>query len=202
MFTLNSKFFTLLIVICVVWGISACTPETAAPTPTPTPIPEPEISASVIAARDAVLDFMRAGAIISVPGEGAPWHANLGPTAEGFEVYQFSGNNVLLSVSYPLEETSATVYHVTLTNLDIGLCWQANADEKGHIIATGLDASMFPELVEAASAFCQDQGYQYEKNPKAEENQCGTCTFTDGSSCNAWAYYQGFCNPGDHPADD
>lgn len=202
MFTLNSKFFTLLFAVFIAWGIAACRPAAAAPISTPTAIPEPEISSSVIAARDAVLDFMREGAIISVPNENAPWHANLGPAAEGFEVYQFSGNNVLLSVSYPLEETSDMFYHVTLTNLDIGLCWQANTDPKGHIIATGIDASMFPELITASSDYCQAQGFQYDKNPKAEENQCGTCTFKDNSTCNAWAYYQGFCQPGDHPASD
>ncbi|MCB9134540.1 MAG: DUF333 domain-containing protein [Anaerolineales bacterium] len=202
MFTLNSKLFNLLVAVFIVWGITACSSGASVPTPTPSAIPEPEISSSVIDARDAVLDFMREGAIISVPNKSAPWHANLGPTTEGFEVYQFSGNNVLLSVSYPLKETTDMVYHVTLTNLDIGLCWQANTDSKGHIIATGIEASMFPELITAAADFCQAQGYQYDKNPKAEENQCGICTFKDNSTCNAWAYYQGFCQPGDHPATD
>jgi putative hemolysin len=144
---------------------------------------------------------MRDGAIISVPYAGASWQTNLGPTIDGFEVYQFSGNNVILTVSYPLKEISGTLYHVTLNNKDIGLCWQANVDTSGQVIETGLNAEMFPELVIAASDYCQDQGYQYEMNPKDEEKQCGICTFSDASTCNAWAFYQGFCQPGDHPAE-
>jgi putative hemolysin len=61
---------------------------------------------------------------------------------------------------------------------------------------------MFPELVTAAADHCQQQGFSYEQNPKDEEKQCGICTFADGSTCNAWGFYQGYCHPGDFPAED
>lgn len=195
---MKTKLFSFpLLLVCLILWVTGCTPTTNAPLlPSHTPTSEIQISAPVISARDAVLDFMREGAIISVPGQDAPWHADLGSTIEGFQVYQFSGNSVFLTVSYPDEETADTIYHVTFNNSDIGVCWQANTDSKGNIVSTGLQASMFPELVTAASTYCQEQGYQYAKNPKDEENQCGTCSFPDGSACNAWAYYQGFCQPG------
>ena len=163
-------------------------------------VEDDKIVNEVLAARDAVLDFMREGAIISVPQEGAPWTASDGPTAPGYKVDQFSGNNVILTVTYEEEQPDDAVYHVTLNNLDFGLCWQANVDDKGEIIATGMGADMFAELIVAAADHCVESGFSYVRNPD-EENQCGSCVYPDNSTCNAWAYFQGFCQPGDRPED-
>jgi len=48
-----------------------------------------------------------------------------------------------------------------------------------------------------ASRFCAITGGQYALTASngAEEEQ-GTCTFSDGSQCDAWEYYNGKCNPG------
>jgi putative hemolysin len=46
-----------------------------------------------------------------------------------------------------------------------------------------------------ASVYCKQNGYELEIRTAADGSQSGVCIFTDGSSCDEWAYYRGECGP-------
>jgi Domain of unknown function (DUF333) len=45
------------------------------------------------------------------------------------------------------------------------------------------------------SVYCKQNGYELEIRTAADGSQSGVCIFTDGSSCDEWAYYRGECGP-------
>ena len=163
--------------------------------PTAVPPVEAQTPDEVLAARRAVLNFLREGANECVPPRGVVWEPLPGAAPEGFDVYRFDSEGCAMTVSYPLPETESTLYHVTLHNSETGFCWQANVDAAGSIVTTGLEAGMLPALSNAAAAYCQEQGYTYEVADQSDGTKCGVCIFEDGQSCNAWAYFQGICGP-------
>jgi putative hemolysin len=163
--------------------------------PTAEPPVGPNTPQEVLAARRAVLNFLREGANECVPPPGVVWESLPGAEVTGFDVYRFDSEGCQMTVSFPLPETAETLYHVTLHNRETGFCWQANVDDAGDVVATGLEAGMLPELSNAAAAYCQEQGYTYEVADQSDGTKCGVCIFEDGQSCNAWAYFQGMCEP-------
>lgn len=163
--------------------------------PTAVPADGPNTPQEVLAARRAVLNFLREGANECVPPPGVIWESLPGAQVTGFDVYRFDSEGCQMTVSFPLPETAETLYHVTLHNRETGFCWQANVDTAGDVVATGLEAGMLPELSNAAAAYCQEQGYTYEVADQSDGTQCGVCVFANGQSCNAWAYFQGMCGP-------
>lgn len=162
---------------------------------TAVPPQEPSAPQEVLAARRAVLNFLREGANECVPPPGVVWETMPSSAPEGFDVYRFDSEGCLMTVSYPLPETADTLYHVTLHNSETGFCWQANVDAGGKIVGTGTAAGMLPELSNAAAAYCAEQGYTYEVADQSDGTKCGVCIFEEGQSCNAWAYFQGICEP-------
>lgn len=50
-------------------------------------------------------------------------------------------------------------------------------------------------LPNPASAYCGEQGYQFEIRTAADGSQSGYCLFPDGSECEEWAYFRGECAP-------
>lgn len=160
---------------------------------TAVPPVEPPTPQEVLAARRAVLDFLRVGAITCVPPRGAIWKTLPGEAPQGFDVFRFDSEGCSMTISYPLPETTETLYHVTLHNSVLGFCWQANVDAEGEIVTTGTEAGLLPELSNAAAAFCEEQGHTYEVQDQSDGQRCGQCVFEDGESCNAWAYFQGMC---------
>ena len=165
-------------------------------TPTPAVTPGPRTPEEVLAARRAVLNFLRESANECVPPPGVTWETLPGEAPGGFDVYRFDSEGCGMTISYPLPETGSTLYHVTLHNSVTGFCWQANVDAAGEIVATGLEAGMLPELSNAAAAYCTEQGHTYEVQDQSDGQRCGVCIFEDGQSCNAWAYFQGMCGTG------
>ncbi len=54
-----------------------------------------------------------------------------------------------------------------------------------------------------AARYCAITGGTYAiTGGSGADDEQGTCTFTDGSSCNAWDYYNGSCAPGAGPAEN
>ena len=51
-------------------------------------------------------------------------------------------------------------------------------------------------LPNAASQYCQEQGYRLEMREEAG-GTVGYCIFPDGSECEEWAFYRGECTPAD-----
>lgn len=175
--------------------LAGCTSVVGEPTPTAAP----DTPAEVIAARDAVLEFMHEGAILCVPPEGVTWRlvedGNDAP--DGFEVYAFRAEECTLLVTYYPGESEDTTYHVSLNNQASGCCWQARVDSTGHIILTGNAAATEPG--NPAAAFCEREGYDYQIVTREDGTQCCACVFPDGSTCNGWDFFWGECQPGDNP---
>ena len=162
---------------------------------TAAPVEKSSAPEEVLAARVAVLRFLRDGAGECVPPKGVTWTEVPGNAPAGFDVYRFDSEGCLMTVSFPLPAAESTNYHVTLHNRVTGFCWQANVDAEGTITATGMQAGMLPELVNAAAAYCKEQGHTYDVQEQKDGQQCGVCLFEEGESCNAWAYLQGICSP-------
>lgn len=56
-----------------------------------------------------------------------------------------------------------------------------------------------PNMVNPASAFCEEQGNKVEIRTAPDGSQSGVCVFPDGSECDEWAYFRGECAPGGAP---
>ena len=67
------------------------------------------------------------------------------------------------------------------------------ASNVSSTMATGKRAEMAQPMADAAADYCLEQGYEHEVKEQADGTRCGVCTFSDGRSCKAWAYYQGMC---------
>ncbi len=165
------------------------------PPPPATLTPGPGTPEEVLAARRAVLAFLRDGANECVPPPGVIWEIKPANAPHGFDVYRFDSEGCLMTISYPLPPTAETLYHVTLHNNVSGFCWQANVDAEGAIVDTGTAAGMLPELANASAAYCKEQGHTYQVQDQSDGQRCGVCLFDDGGSCNAWAFFQGMCAP-------
>ncbi len=193
----TKKFIlSLLALLALTLFLPACARSAGAPPAEPAPaepVQEPSAPQTVLAARRAVLNFLRQSANECVPPPGVIWQDQPGPAPEGFDVYRYDSEGCAMTISYPLPETAATLYHVTLHNNITGFCWQANVDAGGQVVQTGTAAGLLPALTNAAAAYCQEQGGVYQEQDQEDGVRCGLCLFADGQSCNAWAYFQGMC---------
>jgi len=182
-----------ILVLITLLALTSCTQQVQETQPAATASPGIRATDKALAARRAVVDFLRDGAIICVPPTGASWQTSTGAAPEGFEVYLFQSEGCFMTVANPLPVTGETLYHVALHNNVIGFCWQAHVDAQGQVVATGTRAEMPQPLADAAASYCLEQGYEYEVKEQTDGTSCGVCTFADGHSCKAWAYYQGMC---------
>jgi putative hemolysin len=55
--------------------------------------------------------------------------------------------------------------------------------------------STAPEMSNPASDYCVQQGYTLEITTAEDGSQSGICIFSDGSSCDEWAFFRGECGP-------
>lgn len=183
----------LILLLVVLFICSGCKEQDLVAQPAPTPSPGLRAPDYALAARRAVLGFLRDGANECVPPAGVNWQTSLGSAPEGYEVYLFESEGCFMSVAGPLPANSETNYHVALHNGVTGFCYQAHVDTGGQVVATGVRAEMPQPLADAAAAYCVEQGYKHDVQEQADGTRCGVCTFDDGHSCKAWAYYQGMC---------
>ena len=51
------------------------------------------------------------------------------------------------------------------------------------------------DMPNPASVYCTQQGNQLEIRTAADGSQSGVCVFSDGSTCDEWAYFRGECSP-------
>ncbi len=199
--TLHTPAWMLLLPLLAA-ALAGCA---AAPTaaPAPSPAPGPEVPAEVLAAQEAVLDFLHEGAATISPRQDAPWQVSEGgpDLPAGFAYYFFTSGSAVMTVSYPEPAGTGTIYHVSIGDTITSLCWQANVDSGGQIVETGTPSELSLGEQNPAALYCQDQGYRYEIREQQAGGQCGVCVFEDNSICNGWAYLRGQCQPGDRPAD-
>jgi putative hemolysin len=183
----------LLIALLALAGCTQPAQEVQEAQLAPSATPGVRATDKALAARRAVVDFLRTGATICVPPAGATWQTSSGVAPQGFEVYLFQSDDCFMTVANPLPATDDTLYHVALHNSVIGFCWQAHVDADGQVVATGTRAEIPQPLADAAAAHCVEQGYEHEVKEQADGTRCGVCTFTDGRSCKSWTYFQGMC---------
>ena len=183
-----------ILVLITLLAFTACAQQAQETQATAAAAPAVRATDKALAARRAVVDFLRDGAIICVPPAGSTWQTSVGAAPQGFEVYLFQSEGCFMTVANPLPATAESLYHVALHNSVIGFCWQALVDTEGQIVATGTRAEIPQPLADDASAYCLEQGHEYSVREQADGTRCGVCTFKDGRSCKAWAYYQGVCD--------
>lgn len=161
-----------------------------------------EVPPGVNRAHEAVLEFMRAGAMECVPPEIARWDVAPGgtDTPEGFAVYRFHSGACAMTITYRTDPAAEELYHVALGDGASGFCWQAMVDATGVVIETGEASNTVEGFGNPAQTYCEAQGFAYELRERADGSLCGMCVFPDGSACNGWAYFHGACGPGDAPA--
>ncbi len=51
------------------------------------------------------------------------------------------------------------------------------------------------QIANPASVYCEQTGNRHEIITTADGSQSGICYFSDGSSCDEWAYFRGECGP-------
>jgi putative hemolysin len=183
----------VILLLMVPFIFSGCADPELAAQPEPTAAPGPRAPDYTLAARRAVLGFLRDGANECVPPAGVSWKTSLGAAPEGYEVYLFESEGCFMSVASSLPVANETNYHVALHNGVTGFCYQAHVDAGGQVVATGSRAEMPGPLADAAAVYCVEQGYEHEVREQPDGTRCGVCTFDDGHFCKAWAYYQGMC---------
>lgn len=145
-------------------------------------------------AREAVLEFLRAGANECVPPRQAGWtmQAETDPPA-GYDIYRFESGGCMMTVTVATDPGDQVHYHVALGDGPTGFCWQAVVDATGQILLTGNAAQTDPALGNPAKAYCEERGYTFELVTRKGGDLCGMCVFDDGRACNAWAYFHGAC---------
>ena len=174
----------------ILWLAACAGPANVAVTPAPTESAAPE---GVLQAREAVLAFLRQGANECVPPKQAAWsvEADSAPPA-GYDVYRFESGGCRMTITVP-RSPGDTIYHVALGDGPTGFCWQAVVDANGQVLLTGNAAQSEASLGNPAQTHCEARGFTYEVVTTAAGQQCGTCVFDNGRSCNAWAYFHGAC---------
>lgn len=189
-----------LLLLMVALALAGCGSTQQAAPEQPAAAPEAAVPADVVAAREAVVDFLREGAISCVPPEVATWRTTTRDIdlLEGFRVYQFSSGDCMTTVTVPRGDDSPEVYHVAVANSTTGFCWQAVVDGTGELILTGALAQADATFGNPAQTYCEQQGYTFELRGEAAGGSCGYCVFDEGRECNAWAYFHGACSPQDH----
>ena len=49
-------------------------------------------------------------------------------------------------------------------------------------------------IANPSATFCESKNYTYQIVTNPDGSQAGNCVFTNGKSCDGWAYYRGECN--------
>lgn len=160
----------------------------------------PEAPAGVLAARDAVLSFMREGAMECVPPEQAGWTvSDVANPPAGYNVYRFQSGGCAMTITATEEVSDDMVYHVALGDGVTGFCWQAIANARGQVLLTGNAAQTDPTYGNPAQSYCEQNGHTFEVVTLDSGQLCGQCLFADGRACNAWAFFHGVCTPENAP---
>lgn len=191
----------LMAAVALLIGAVACggAAEPAAGGFTPT-APADNAPEGVLMAREAVLEHLRDGVNECVPPKQATWSQDEVPNPPaGYDVYRFLSGGCAITITTSTEATEDQVYHVALGDGATGFCWQAVVDSRGRVILAGSEAQTDPVIGNPAKNYCEAQGYVFEMVELPSGQMCGTCTFDNGRSCNAWAFFHGACTPENAP---
>lgn len=97
----------------------------------------------LITAREAALSFVRAQFGDDAPTAGMVWSVE-STTPEGIigsMTYQFSGDDWVMDITYPVVAPESMIYDVELSNANTGFFWQGQVDAQGRVTEMGADIS-------------------------------------------------------------
>jgi putative hemolysin len=83
----------------------------------------------------------------------------------------------------------------TLTIAILLLALTACTPRQAQVVAPGATGTPPPNMPNPASVYCTQQGNRLEIRTAADGSQTGICVFTDGSTCDEWAFFRGECGP-------
>ncbi len=161
-----------------------------------------EVPQEVGAARDAALAYLAENYGGEAPAAGLAWAAkHTKPEGlVGGESYTYTAGDWVIAISYPVVAPENVIYTIQVSNQATGFRWEGQVDAQGQVTEPSAPAGEGADMVNPASAYCEQQGYQLEIVTAADGSQSGVCVFPDGSSCDEWAYFRGECEPGAAPA--
>jgi len=116
------------------------TPTEAGQQPTAVPSEtEAEGPQAVLEARDQALAFVRENYSDTAPPADAQWgERRMTPQGlVGAETYQYTAEDWVLTISYPVVQPELTVYRVVLSNASSGFQWEGQVDAQGAVTETG-----------------------------------------------------------------
>ncbi len=179
-----SKWILALVVGALLVG--ACGPASAVPTPLPTEATGDETIAipDPTAARDAALVYLAGSQTAGAPSTGLTWtEENI--TQEGLvgaSTFQYTADDWLITVSFPVVAPQATIYHVVVADEASGFRWEADVDAQGQVTATA-----GPEVQGQATATVTPADQQQTQIELSEEDMD---QLVSGNSAFAFDLYQ------------
>ncbi len=135
---MKSKLSTLgLVIILSALTFSGCGPATPQPTeiPTATPTQAAVEAPDPVRARDAALAYVSERYGEQAPALGLAWTEEL-TTPEGLvgsTTYQYTAEDWVVTVSYPIVRPDLTVYQVGVANDATGFHWEGQVDAAGRV---------------------------------------------------------------------
>ena len=185
---MKSKLSTLEVVLILTGLIlTGCGTTTAQPTELPVAPPEPQ------AARDAALAYVSERFGEQAPAPGMIWtEERITPEGlVGSETLQYTAEDWMVTISYPVVAPEAVVYQVVVANQTTGFQWEGEVDAALQV--TEQQVTEAGAIANPASKHCVDLGYELEIRTDESGNQYGVCVFPDGSECEEWAFLRGEC---------
>ncbi len=135
---MKSKSCTLVLLLTVgALNFSGCGPATPQPTeiPTATPTQAAVEAPDPVRARDAALAHVSERYGEQAPALGLAWTEEL-TTPEGLvglTTYQYTAEDWVVTVSYPIVRPDLTVYQVVVANDATGFHWEGQVDAAGRV---------------------------------------------------------------------
>lgn len=188
------------------WGIalilsalilSGCGTTRAQSAEGPTPVVL-EVPEGVHVARDAALTYLAEHYDGEAPAAGLAWtEKHTKPEGlVGGESYEYTAGDWVIAISYPVVAPENVVYTIQVSNQATGFRWEGQVDAQAQVAEQSAPTGEGADMVNPASAYCEQQGYKLEIVTAADGSQSGVCIFPDGSSCDEWAFFRGECKPG------
>ncbi|MCB9420147.1 MAG: PT domain-containing protein [Ardenticatenaceae bacterium] len=137
------------------------TQPTNQPTDQPTTEPAPEPVQNAV---DAALSYLRQTLNDAAPPENLDWTATYTGESDrvGAGKYQFSADNWLITIDYPIVNPVDTIYSIIVTDSGSGAVWQGQVDAAGQVLGVAEEDGSVTAVAWYGSVHSTDAGAQYD----------------------------------------